>query len=151
MATLAFNIFRNVDHALLQQLLGAVKDNSVRVKHRPHREYSGSITLDMLIHLYNTYAAISNTDWLANKNRFREAYSSTDPIEVAWRHIDDAVAYTDVGSIPNSTKQVVDNAYQLVFNTGIFAADFWEWNKQVAADKTLPYLKVFLAAAHREC
>ena len=44
----------------------------------------------------------------------------------------------------------MDNAYQLVFNTGIFAADFREWNKQAAADKTLPHIKVFFAAAHRE-
>ena len=40
--------------------------------------------------------------------------------------------------------------YQLVFNTGIFAADFQERNKRAAAGKTLPRLKVFFSAAHRE-
>ena len=49
-ATLAFNTFRNADHALHCQLMGAVKDNSVQVKHRPHRGYSGSSTLDLLTH-----------------------------------------------------------------------------------------------------
>ena len=44
----------------------------------------------------------------------------------------------------------MDNAYQLVFNTGIFAADCWEWNKKAADEKTLPHIKVFFAAAHRE-
>ena len=45
---------------------------------------------------------------------------------------------------------MTDNAYQLVFNTGIFEADCWEWNQRTADNKTLPYLKTFFAAAHRE-
>ena len=58
-----------------------------------------------------------------NDKRFREPYSPTVLIEVDWRQTDDAVVYSDAGSIPYSSKQVVDNAYQLVFNMGIFAAD----------------------------
>ena len=34
-----------------------------------------------------------------------------------------------------------------MINTGIFAAGCWEWNKRVAAEKKLPHLKVFFAAA----
>ena len=85
---LVFNTFWNVDRALRKQLLGAVEDNFVRVKHMPQRGYSGSITLDLLTHLYKTYAVISNTDWLANNKRFCEAYASTDPIEVVWRQLE---------------------------------------------------------------
>ena len=44
----------------------------------------------------------------------------------------------------------MDNAYQLMFNTGIFAADCREWNKKAVENKTLPHLKVFFVAAHRE-
>ena len=35
-ATLTFNTFSNVDRALRQKLLGAVKDTFLRVKHNPH-------------------------------------------------------------------------------------------------------------------
>ena len=104
----------------------------------------------MLTHLYKTYPIISNADWLANNKRFREPYLPTVPIEVAWKKIDDAVMYANAGSTPYSSKQVVDNAYQLVFNTVIFAADCQEWNKRAADDKTLPHLKVFFVAAHME-
>ena len=72
-ATLAFNTFNNVDHALCQQLLGTVEDTFLRFKHKPHRRYRGSSTLDLLTHIYETYAAISKADWLANDKRFREA------------------------------------------------------------------------------
>ena len=145
-----FSTFNNIDRDLRQQLLGAIEDTFLQVKHKPHRGYSGSSTLDLLTHLYETYAVISNADWLANDKRFREAYSPNAPIEVYWRQIDDAVAYTNAGSTPYSSKQVVDNVYQLVFNTGIFVADCREWNKRTADDKTLPHIKVFFADAHRE-
>ena len=122
-ATLAFNTFKNLDRALRQQLLGAIKDTFLQVKNKPHRRYSGSSTLDLLNNLYKTYAVISNADWLANDNRFREADSATVLIEVAWRQMDNAVAYTNAGSTTYSSKQVVENAYQLMFNTVILAAD----------------------------
>ena len=54
---------------------------------------------------------ISNADWIANNKLFREVYSPTNPIEVVWQQIDDAVEYADAGSTPYSSKQVVDNAY----------------------------------------
>ena len=54
----------------------------MRVKHRPYRGYRGFSTLDPLTHIYETYAVISNTYWLANNKRFREAYTLTNPIEV---------------------------------------------------------------------
>ena len=99
-ATLAFNTFSNVDPALRQQLLGSVKDMLLQVLHKPHRGYSGSSTLDLLTHLYETYAVISNADWLANDKRFRKIYLPTVPIEVDWQQIGDAVAYADAGSTP---------------------------------------------------
>ena len=149
-ATIAFIIISTVDRALRQQLLGAVEEMFLRVKHKLHHGYSGNSTLDLLNHLYETYAVISISDWLANNKRFREPYSLTVSIEVTWQQIDGTVAYTNVGSTPYSSKQVADNAYQLVFNTGIFAADFRKWNKRAADDKVLPRLKVFFVAAHRK-
>ena len=51
-ATLAFNTFNNVDRALCQQILGAVEDTFLRVKHKLHCRYSGSSTLSLLTYLY---------------------------------------------------------------------------------------------------
>ena len=119
--------------------------------HKSHRRYSGSRTLDLLTHLYVTYDVISNADWLENNKRFRKPYLPSVPIEVAWRQIENAVLYANADLTPYSSKQVTDNAYQLVFNTGIFAADCREWNQRTANNKTLPDLKTFFAATYREC
>ena len=88
--TFAFNVFKNMDHSLCQQLIGAVKD--------------GSSTLYLLTHMYVTYSVITNFDCLATDKHFREAYARTDPIEVVWRQIDDAVAYSKAGSTTYSSK-----------------------------------------------
>ena len=64
-------------------MLGAVEDLFVRVKQKPHQGYSVSSMLYLITHLYKTYPIIYNTDWLVNDKRFREAYTPTDPIEVA--------------------------------------------------------------------
>ena len=96
--------------AFRQQLLGAVEDNFFCVLHRPHLGYSIYITLDLLTHLYMTYAVITNADWIANNKRFCKAYAPTNPIEVVWGKIDDAVTYANAGSTPYSSKQVVDDA-----------------------------------------
>ena len=99
--------------------------------------------LDPLTQLYETYAVISNPYWLANGKSFRKAYTPTEPIKVVWRQIDDAVAYADAGSTPYLTKQVVDNAYQLVFNTDIFTVDCQECNKRSADEKRSPISECF--------
>ena len=109
-ATLDFNTFANVDRTLRQQLLGAINDTFLRVLDKPHRSYSGSSTLDLLTHLYATYSVISNADCLENNMCFREPYSPSVPIEVAWRRINDAVAYANAGLTLYSSKQVTDNA-----------------------------------------
>ena len=77
--TVEFNTFQNMDCALCQQLMGANEDNFSYVLHMPHMCYSRSSTLYLLTQLYTTYTLITNADWLANDNRFREAYAPTDP------------------------------------------------------------------------
>ena len=64
--------------------------------------------------------------------------------------MENSIAYADVGSPPWSSKKVIYNTYQLVFNMGVFAADCWEWNKRAAGKKTLPHLKYLFASACRE-
>ena len=49
-----------------------------------------------------------------------------------------------------ASKQVTDNAYELVSNAVIFVADCWEWNQWTADNKTLPDLKTFFTDVHRE-
>ena len=51
--------------------------------------------MDLLTHLYKTYAIIYNAELLAKNKHFCEAYAPTDPTKVVWCQINDAVAYVD--------------------------------------------------------
>ena len=93
--------------------------------------------MDLITHLYVTYADITNADWLANDKRFQEAYAPTDPIEVVWKNINNEVAYA------RFRNQVIDNTYPILLNMGVFADDFRERNKCSAGNKTIPHLKGF--------
>ena len=99
-AKIVFNMFQNIERPLCQQHMVAVKDNLVRVLHMPHQGYSTSCTLNFIAHQYVIYAVIVNANWIANDKRLQEAYAPTNPIEVLWRKIDDAVAYAEVGLAP---------------------------------------------------
>ena len=137
-ATVVFNMFQHMDRALHQKLMVAIEDKFLHVLHSPHLGYRGSITLDLLTHLYVIYDVIINAEYLANDKRVCKGYAPTNPTKVIWRHIDDAVTYGDAGSMPYSIKQVIDNIYHLLFNTGEFVADFWEWNKRAVGIKNAP-------------
>ena len=50
--------------------MGYFKDNLLRFLHSLHLRYSGSTTLDLLIHLYVTYAVIRNDDCIENDKWF---------------------------------------------------------------------------------
>ena len=145
-----FTMFQNMDCAFRQQLLGTVEDKFVFVLHRPHQGYSRSIMMGLITHLYAMHGVIANVDLLADDKHFGEAYSPTNPIEVLWIHSNEVVVYTDSGLGPYSSNQVIDNTFQLVLNTDVFASDCQEWNKRAAGKKTLPHIKVFFATSQRE-
>ena len=77
-------MLQNIDSALCQKVLDAVKDNFVHLIHRPHIGYSKSTMLDLLTYLYATYTVITNAEWLANDNHFHDVYAPTDSTKVVW-------------------------------------------------------------------
>ena len=91
-------MFQNMDRVLLQQIMGAVENNFFCVLHMLHLGYSETAALNLLTHLYATYVVITNSYGITNEKRFCEAYAPTDPIEVFWRKVDDAVANVDASS-----------------------------------------------------
>ena len=77
----------------------------------------------MRTHLYTTYANITPDDIIENDARLKKAYDVIQPIKRLFRKIDDAVGYADTGHNPYTPLQVVTNAFQLVFLTGMFVQD----------------------------
>ena len=91
-ATKLFKQYDATDKALKQLLLGAVDDMFVRSLRNRHIGYANVTTLQILTHLYTTYAQIKPSDLDANHDRMKAPYDCNLPIETFFDQIEDAVA-----------------------------------------------------------
>ena len=149
-ATTIYATYRMVGNALTKQLLAAVDDIFICSLKAPYIGYGNVTVLDMLTHLFATYAQISPGDLANNESRMTKDYDPNLPIETLFLQIEDAVAYADHGNDPISAVTVTNRAYNLVFKTGIFLDDCREWKRLPANQKTWIEFKTFFARAHQE-
>ena len=77
-------------------------------------------TLQLLTHLYDTYALIREPDLTTNKERIEVLYAINLPSETLFEQVEDAVEYSAQAHTPFKNTQVVNTAYILVHKTGIF-------------------------------
>ena len=96
-------------------LLSAVDDIFVRSLRNRHIRYVNVTTLQLFTHLYTVYAKISADDLKANTFRMKLPYDINLPIETFFDQIKDAVEFAAVGSAPFIPVQVVNTAYNVIF------------------------------------
>ena len=142
--------FIAVGNALKKQLLAAVDDIYLCSLKMPYIGYGNVTVLQLLTHLYVTYAKISPGDLEENEKRMKTAYDPNLPIEYLFKQIEDAVAYADHGQAPISPVQITNRAITLIINTGLFVDDCKEWKRLHARDKTWLAFKVKFAEAHQD-
>ena len=102
--------YDRTDKALKQLLLGAVDNMFVRSLRNRHIGYANVTTLELLTHLYSTYAKISAADLEANTARMKLPYDVNLPIETMFDQIEDAVEFASAGNAPFTAVQVVNTA-----------------------------------------
>ena len=97
--------------------------------------YSGVLTYELLLYLFDNYSQItSNT--LNQKNATMQA--KWDPIELFksfLERIEDCKAYAEAGKSPYTAKQVMDIAYQVMYNTGVFTNECKRWHRKPEESK----------------
>ena len=145
-----YQAYVTVGNALKKQLLAAVEDIYICSLKQPYVAYGNVTVLQLLTHLYTTYARISPSDLAKNNLLMIRDYDPNLPIEFLFKQIEDATAYADHGGAPLSPVQIVNSAYALVFKTGIFADDCKEWQRLAAPARTWIAFKAKFALAHQE-
>jgi hypothetical protein len=113
-----------------------------------HTGFAMVSTQRMLSHLFRTYGRIKPSDLEANDKRFKQAYDPNMPFETLIQQVDDAVEYAAHGENPYSQNQIITNAYNIIFNTGMFADACKEWRRQPDAYKTWTQFQYDFALAH---
>jgi hypothetical protein len=86
---------------------------------------------------------------VANYERMCQTYDPSLPIEDLFKQMQDGWAYAQAGHQPYRKLQIINIAYALVFNTGIYSDAFKEWERQDILDKNWKNFKAHFATEHR--
>jgi hypothetical protein len=93
---------------------------------------------------------IAPTELTQNYEGLNTPYDPNQPIEMLFQQIQDARAFAIAGGQPYGAAMIVNVAYMLIFNTGVFPDACPAWKSRAIAGKTWAQFKLDFATAHRE-
>ena len=142
--------YNNVHDGLKKQLLLAVDGIYLRSLRQPHIGFRNQTVRQLLQHLMGSYGQITAIDLGRNNDNMKRPWDPNTPFEHVIAQIDDAVEYAEDGNDTITARQIVNKAYALVYNTGMFFEDCETWDERDAAEKTWPAFKTFFSPGHNE-
>jgi hypothetical protein len=149
-ATQVYRTYHNVDQAIKKLLIEAF-DNAYRNALSDEIVgYANCTSLQILTHLLAYYAMIAPTELTQNYERLNTPYDPNQPIEMLFQQIQDARAFAVAGGQPYGAAMIINVAYTLVFNTGLYPNACRAWQSRAIAAKTWAQFKIDFATAHRE-
>jgi hypothetical protein len=149
-ATQVYRTYHNEDQAIKKLILEAFDDAYINALLDELVGYANCTSLDLLTHLLTFYAMIALTELTQNYERLNTPYDPNQPIETLFQQIQDACAFAVAGGHPYGNAMIVNVAYTLVFNTGLFPDACQASQSRAIAGKTWAQFKIDFATAHRE-
>ena len=98
----------------------------------------------------NTYGLITPVDLKRNNDQLNEQWDPNTPFEHLIDQIEEAVEYADAGNQAYTNDQILNAAYTIVFNTGMFFEDCKAWRQLPVAGKTWDNFKAHFNEAHQQ-
>jgi hypothetical protein len=93
---------------------------------------------------------IAPSELTQNYERLNTPYDPNQSIETLFQQIQDARAFAVAGVQPYGAAMIINVAYTLVFNTGLYPDACHAWQSRATAAKTWAQLKIDFSTAHRE-
>jgi hypothetical protein len=87
---------------------------------------------------------IAPTELTQNYERLNTPYDPNQPIETLFQQIKDARAFVVAGGQPYGNIMIINVAYALLFNTGLFPDACQAWQSRAIAGKTWAQFKFLL-------
>jgi hypothetical protein len=145
-----YRTYRNVDQAIKNLIIESFDDAYLNALSDIIVGYANCTSLQLITHLLTYYAMIAPTELPQNYERLNAPYDPNQPIETLFQRIQDARAFAVAVGQPYGAAMIIDMAYTLVFNTGLFPDACPAWQSRVIAGKTWAQFKLDFATAHRE-
>jgi hypothetical protein len=149
-ATQVYRTYHNVDQAIKKLIIEYFDDAYFNAFSDEIVGYTNCTSLQLLTHLLTYYAMIAPTELTQKYERLNTPYDPNQPIETLFQQIQDARAFAVVGGQPYGAAMIVNVAYTLIFNTGLFPDACRAWKSRAIAGKTWAQFKLNFATAHRE-
>jgi hypothetical protein len=134
-ATQVYRTYHNVDQAIKKLIIESFDDVYLNALSDEIVGYTNCMSLQLLTHLLTYYAMIAPTELTQNYERLNTPYDPNQPIETLSQQIQDARAFAVAGGQPYGAAMIVNVAYTLVFNTGLFPDACRVWQSRVIAVK----------------
>jgi hypothetical protein len=149
-ATQVYHTHHNVDQAIKKLIIESFDDAYLNALSDEIVGYANYMSLQLLTHLLTYYAMIAPTELTQNYERLNMPYDPNQPIETLFQQIQDARAFAVAGGKPYGAAMIVNVAYTLIFNTGLFPDACRAWQSRAISGKTWAQFKLDSATAHRE-
>jgi hypothetical protein len=149
-ATQVYRTYHNVDQAIKKLSMESFDDAYLNALSDEIVGYANCTSLKLLTHLLTYYAMIAPTELTQNYELLNTPYDPNQPIETLFRKIQDARAFAVAGGQPYGAAMIVNVAYTLMFNTGLFPYACRAWQSRAIAANTWAQFKIYFATVHRE-
>jgi hypothetical protein len=149
-ATHVYRTYHNVDQAVKKLIIEAFNDAHLNALLNEVVGYANCTSLDILTHLLTYYAMIAPTELTQNYERLNTPYDPNQPIETLFQQIQDARAFAVAGGQPYGSSMIINVAYTIVFNTGLYPDACHAWQLIALAAKTWAQFKIDFSTAHRK-
>jgi hypothetical protein len=149
-ATQVYRTYHNVDQAIKKLIIEPFDDAYFNALSDKIVGYANCTSLQLLTHRFTYYAMIAPTEVTQNYERLNTLYDLNQPIETLFQQTQDARASAVAGCQPYGAAIIVNVAYTLMFNTGLFPDAYRAWQSRAIATKTWAQFKIDFATAHRE-
>jgi hypothetical protein len=149
-ATQVYRTYHNVDQAIKKLIIESFDDTYLNALSDEIVGYANCMSLQLLTHLLTYYDMITTTELTQNYERLNAPYDPNQPIETLFQQIQDARAFAVAGGHPYGAAMIVNVAYTLVFNTGLFPDACRAWKSRAIAGEMWAQFKLDFATAHRE-
>jgi hypothetical protein len=149
-ATQVYRTYHIVDQAIKKLFIESFDDAYLNALSDEIVGYANCTSLQLLTHLLTYYDMIAPTELTHNYERLNTLYDPNHLIETLFQQIKDTRAFALAGGQPYGAAMIVNVAYTLIFNTGLFPDACQAWQSRAIAGKTWAQFKLDFATAHRE-
>jgi hypothetical protein len=119
-ATQVYHTYHNVNQAIKKFIIESFDDAYLNALSDEIVGYANGTPLQLLTHLLTYYAMIAPTELTQNYERLNTPYDPNQPIETLFQQIQEARAFAVAAGQPCDAAIIVNVAYTIVFNTGLF-------------------------------